>query len=291
MTRTSFRTLLAENFPLVTPSAHDALSARLITDAGFKAIAIGGSSMLAAQYAMPDIGLASRADMVDGARAIMRGTHLPCGMDADDGYGDVKSVVATVQAYEQIGIGSLIFEDQDMTRKRPGEGKAVSVVEPELMERKLRAAVSARQNREVIILARTDAYRPEGLDAALRRAARYLAAGADGIFVAGLNTPEELERVGRTLRGAIQVAVVTERLLPLWPGPADLYAMGFGQVVYPQFLVSRMAAALADALAQLRAIVHGATPHADVESFAAAGDRLQEAVGLSTWIKVDERFG
>jgi len=178
-----------------------------------------------------------------------------------------------------------------MTKKRPGEGKPATVVEPELMERKLRAALSARQDREVIILARTDAYRPEGLDAALRRAERYLAAGADGIFVAGLNRPEELERVGRALHGAIQIAVVTERLLPLWPGPADLYAMGFGQVVYPQFLVSRMAAALADALAQLKAVEQGVTAHAAVESFAVAGERLQEAVGLSKWIKVDERFG
>jgi 2-methylisocitrate lyase-like PEP mutase family enzyme len=291
MARTSFRRLLTENFPLVTPSAHDALSARLITAAGFKAIAIGGSSMLAAQYALPDIGLASLADMVDGARAVMRGTPLPCGMDADDGYGDVKSVVRTVRAYEDLGIGSLIFEDQLITRKQPGEGHAVPVIPVEQMERKLRAALSARRDRETLILARTDAYRVEGLRAALRRAERYLAAGADGIFVAGLQTPEELVRVGAALRGAIQIAVVTERLLPIWPGPTELYDLGFAQVVYPQFLIARASTSMIDALGKLSDVIDGSMPQASVPSLAAESDRLQQMVGLSDWTKVDECFG
>jgi 2-methylisocitrate lyase-like PEP mutase family enzyme len=289
--RTSFRALLKQYTPLVTPSAYDALTARLVEQAGFPAIAIGGSAMLAAQFGLPDVGLASLSEMVEGARSIMRGTTLPCGIDADDGYGDVKSVVRTVRAYSEIGIGSMIFEDQLITHKKPNDGHVVAVVEPEAMERKLKAALWARDNPEMIILARTDAYRSEGLDGALRRAERYLAAGADGIFVSSLATPEELERVGRTLRGAIQVAVVTERLLNVWPGPADLYAMGFGQVVYPQFLIARATVAVTDALDQIRRMADGSLPHAQVQSFARAGEDLQKSVGVAEWADVDVRFG
>jgi 2-methylisocitrate lyase-like PEP mutase family enzyme len=288
--RESFRSLLARHHPLVTPSAHDALSARMVAQAGFKAIAIGGSSMLAAQYALPDVGIASLADMVEGARNIMRGSDLPCGIDADDGYGDARSVVRTVKAYEEIGVGSMIFEDQLMTAKKPGDGHATSVVPAEEMEKKLRAALATRSDPETIILARTDAYKVHGLDEALRRADRYLKAGADGIFVSGLSSIEELERVGRTLRGAIQVAVVTERLLPLWPSPTELYAMGFGQITYPQFLIARMALALQNALAELAEIGEGLKAPAEVTSFASTAERLQDQVGVRTWTEIAAQY-
>jgi 2-methylisocitrate lyase-like PEP mutase family enzyme len=281
---------LARHHPLVTPSAHDALSARMVTQAGFKAIAIGGSSMLAAQFALPDVGVASLADMVEGARNIMRGTDLPCGIDADDGYGDVRSVVRTVQAYEEIGVGSMIFEDQLMTAKKPGDGQATAVVPAEDMEKKLRAAIATRSDREVIILARTDAYKVHGLDEALRRAERYLQAGADGIFVSGLSSVEELARVGRTLRGCIQIAVVTERLLPLWPSPAELYGLGFGQICYPQFIVARMASAMQGALAELAEVTEGLKPPADVASFATTAERLQDQVGVRTWSEIAAQY-
>jgi 2-methylisocitrate lyase-like PEP mutase family enzyme len=288
--REPFRSLLEHHHPLVTPSAHDALSARMVTQAGFKAIAIGGSSMLAAQFALPDVGIASLADLVVGARNILRGTYLPCGIDADDGYGDARSVVRTVQAYEEIGIGSMIFEDQLMTAKKPGDGNATSVVPAEDMEKKLHAALAARSDPDTIILARTDAYKVHGLDEALRRAERYLKAGADGIFVSGLSSIEELEKVGRTLRGAIQIAVVTERLLPIWPSPTELYSLGFGQITYPQFVVARMAFAVQNALAELAEIAEGLKAPADVTSFASTAERLQDQVGVRKWSEIAAQF-
>jgi len=288
--RESFRTLFAHHHPLVTPCAHDALSARLVTQAGFKAIAIGGSAMLAAQFALPDIGLASLSEMLEGARNIMRGTELPCAIDADDGYGDVRSVVRTVRAYEQIGIGSMIFEDQLMTAKKPGEGRATAVVPAEDMEKKLRAAMATRSDPDVVILARTDAYKPHGLDEALRRAERYLKAGADGIFVSGLASLEELRKVGDRLRGCIQIAVVTERLLPLWPKPSELHSLGFNQIIYPQFIVARMADAVERALVELADLATGTKPPAELESFAAAAEGLQDKVGLRSWSEIAARY-
>jgi len=100
--RPTLRSLMTAGKPLVTPVAHDALSARLIELAGFRSIAIGGSSMLAARFALPDLGIAALAEMVAGARDILAATTLPCSIDGDDGYGDVKGVVRTVRAYEAI---------------------------------------------------------------------------------------------------------------------------------------------------------------------------------------------
>jgi 2-methylisocitrate lyase-like PEP mutase family enzyme len=288
--RRSFRSLLESERPLVTPGAHDVLSARLIEQAGFKAIAIGGLALLAAQRGLPDIGMAALTDMVEAARHVVEATDLPCGIDGDDGYGDVKSVARTVMAYERLGLGSIIFEDQDIRAKRPGEGKSTRVVLVEDMVRKLRAALATRDDRETLILARTDAYRIEGQDAALRRADAYLAAGADGIFVAGLNDPEELRQVGARLRGAIQVATVTERLLHVLPSPRELYELGFGQVVFPQFLATRMSAAAQAALGELSALASGAIAPTRIAALVDQSEGLQNLARLSQWLELETRF-
>src|SRR5258708_24498803 len=120
----SLRQVAAEERPLVTPVAHDALTARLIARAGFKAIAIGGSSMLAARYGLPDLGLAALGEMVDGAREIVAATDLPCIIDADDGYGDVKSVRRTMELYQRLGVAGIILEDHARDTKQPGDAKA-----------------------------------------------------------------------------------------------------------------------------------------------------------------------
>ncbi|HEY6893534.1 MAG TPA: isocitrate lyase/phosphoenolpyruvate mutase family protein, partial [Rhodanobacteraceae bacterium] len=119
MTRPSLRTALAAEQPLVTPLAHDALSARLIERAGFRAFTIGGSAMLAARYALPDLGIAARGEMADGIRDIAMATPLPFLADADDGYGDAKSVARTVTTYEALGVGGMLIEDQRRDRKQP----------------------------------------------------------------------------------------------------------------------------------------------------------------------------
>src|SRR6185503_18496924 len=117
MTRPTLRSALAAEHPLVTPLAHDALSVRLIERAGFRAFAIGGSAMLAARYALPDIGLAARGEMADGIRDIAAATTVPFLADGDDGYGDVKNVALTVASYERLGVGGILIEDQRRDRK------------------------------------------------------------------------------------------------------------------------------------------------------------------------------
>jgi 2-methylisocitrate lyase-like PEP mutase family enzyme len=290
MKRASFRDLLAVHHPLVCPSAHDALSARLIEQAGFKAIAIGGLSMLAAQQALPDIGLAALADMVEGARCVTRGTTLPFGMDADDGFGDVKNVFRTAQAFAGIGAGQLVLEDQLRVGKKPGEAQAQAIAPVADMQAKLRAALAGRGDAELMVIARTDAFPTEGLDGALRRAEAYLNAGADGIFISGLGELDMLSRAGAALRGAVQVTVTTERMMASRPSPAELYDMGYAQVAFPNFLIARVAAVMQAGLADLAGVAGGRLVQGDLPNFGDAAQALQASLGLADWLGLEERF-
>ena len=223
MNRPASATALAAETPLITPLAHDALSARLIEEAGFKAFTIGGSALLAARHAYPDIGLIGLTDMVDGIRDIAAASRLPFLADADDGYGDVKSVARTVAAYEAIGVGGFLIEDQDRDRKQQRADKAAAVADEAVIEAKLRAALAARTNPETFIIGRTDAYGPLGLDAAMRRAERFLALGVDGIFIAGLRTEDDYRRVGAAFKGSYPVAPRCSRaaIRPGWRRPSS----------------------------------------------------------------------
>jgi 2-methylisocitrate lyase-like PEP mutase family enzyme len=263
MNRPSIRAAIASEHPLVTPLAHDALSARLIAQAGFKAFAIGGSALLAARHAYPDIGLIGLTDMVDGIRDIAAAASIPFFADADDGYGDVKSVARTVAAYEAIGVGGLLIEDQDR-------------------------ALAARRNPDTFIIGRTDAYGPLGLSAAMRRAARFLALGVDGIFIAGLRTEDDYRRVGEAFKGAYLSAAMFEGGDTPWFTPAELGAMGFTQVSYPTSLILRSVAAMADGLNALRRHADGTKP---LQPFAGAGRAraaLDGAVEIARWREIEQ---
>ena len=187
----SLRELHRIQQPLVSPLAHDALSARLIEHAGFKTFNVGGSALLAARHALPDLGLVGLGEMLAGMRDIVDASRLPCLVDADDGYGDVKSVIRTIQSYEAIGVAGVLLEDQSREGKQPGAAAARNVVPIELMTQKLKAAMAARKSADFVIIGRTDAFGAQRMDEALRRAEYFLRVGADGIFVAGLKTPED----------------------------------------------------------------------------------------------------
>src|SRR3546814_6405923 len=151
MRRPTIREALAAELPLVTPLAHDALSSRLIEEAGFKAFAIGGSALLAARHAYPDIGLIGLTDMAQGIGDIAAASRLPFFADADDGYGDVKSVARTVAAYEALGVGGLLIEDQDRDRKQQRAEKEAAAADMPVIEAKLQTALAARADPETII--------------------------------------------------------------------------------------------------------------------------------------------
>lgn len=291
MTRPTLRAALARERPLVTPLAHDALSARLIESAGFGAFAIGGSALLAARHAIPDIGLIGLADMAAGIRDIAAATAIPFLADGDDGYGDVKSVMRLIETYESLGVGGILIEDQQRERKQQRAEKAQGVVEAATIGQKLRAALAARGNPDTMIIGRTDAYGVMGLDAALQRADMFLSLGVDGVFVAGLRTREEFEQVGATLRGAFLSAAMFEGGDTPWLTPAALADMGFAHVSYPATLLFRAVAAMHSTLATLRAHAEGrATLQPLVES-ARVRELVDDAVQLARWKRVESEYG
>jgi 2-methylisocitrate lyase-like PEP mutase family enzyme len=287
MNRASIKSALALETPLITPLAHDALSARLIEEAGFKAFAIGGSALLAARHAYPDIGLIGLTDMVDGIRDIAAASRLPFFADADDGYGDVKSVARTVAAYEAIGVGGFLIEDQDRDRKQQRAEKAAAVADEATIEAKLRAALAARSNPDTFIVGRTDAYGPLGLDAAMHRAERFLALGVDGIFIAGLRTEEDYRRVGAAFKGSYLCAAMFEGGDTPWLAPADLGAMGFTQVSFPASLLFRIVGAMRDGLAAIRRHADGIEPLSKMADAASVRATLDKAVDLQRWRAIE----
>jgi 2,3-dimethylmalate lyase len=282
--RPTWKQLLGAGEPLLLPCAHDALSARLIERAGFRAYSIGGYALVGARHALPDIGLVAYGEMSAGVRDIMAGSRLPVLIDGDDGYGDVKNVVHTVAGYEAMGASAIFIEDQ-LAPKRCGHMAGKSVIETEAMARKLRAAVAARRSTDLFIIARTDARAVFGLDEALRRGEVYLNAGADGLFIEAPQSVEELARVGQSFQGVPQLAnmLVGGGRTPILP-PAELARLGFAMVAYPTSLIFAVAHAMEKTLAELR---EGRLASAEQTlSF----DQFKDITGLAHWGEIEQRF-
>ncbi|MCK1280993.1 isocitrate lyase/PEP mutase family protein [Bradyrhizobium sp. 61] len=285
--RPTFQTLLSSGSPLVMPCAHDALSARLIQQAGFSAMAIGGSGALAARYGLPDLGIAGLADMSAITRDILDATSIACMGDGDDGYGDIKSVARTVQVNEVLGVGALVLEDQTRSAKRPGQNAALDVVSDDQIAAKLRIAVETRSSRDFWIIGRTDAYGAHGMEAELRRGELYLRCGVDGLFIAGVRKADEIERIGRTFRGTPLSVVVYGG--EGWPSlsVSELHALGYTQILYPLALLLPMCTALVDALEDLkRATERGEAPPIRTDE-KRARTIFANAVNLDHWMSLE----
>ena len=277
----NWRDVLATEKPLLLPCAHDGLSARLIEAAGFKAYSIGGFPLVGARYGLPDIGLAGLADMAVGVRDIVAANRLPVLMDADDGYGDAKNVTRTVRLYESLGVAALFIEDQ-VSPKRCGHMAGKNVIPMEDMVTKVRAAVAARTNPDTFIMARTDARAVHGMDDALRRAEKYLEAGADGIFVEAPQSLAELEQVARSFDVPQLANMLEDGATPML-SPTELGELGFAMVAYPTSLIFRVAHGMREALRAMRAGELTASPPE------LGFDEFKRIVGLDEWAAIEER--
>jgi 2-methylisocitrate lyase-like PEP mutase family enzyme len=294
MTKQSSGALLRELHraarPLVSPLAHDALSARLIAQAGFKSFNIGGNAMLAARYALPDLGLAALGEMTDGIRDIVGATPLPALVDGDDGYGDVKSVVRLIESYEAIGCAGTLIEDQVREGKQPGAATARGVAPMEIFEQKLRAAMDARRDKDFVIIGRTDSFGAVGMDEALRRGERFLKLGVDGIFIAGLKTVADYEKVGAAFKGQWNAAAIFQGGTTPFLSPAELHKMGFSQVAYPNLLIGRVARAVETGLSRLRDFAGGKTDAFKDSDSELALKGLAEAVQTGRWGEIEKKY-
>lgn len=282
----SFRKVIdkavAEKRLLVVPGAYDALSARLIQKIGFETYFIGGFPAVGSRYGVPDIGLKGFGEIFACVRDIMAACDLPVFVDGDDGYGDVKNVVHTVQSYERMGVSAILIEDQQWP-KRCGHMAGKKVVPIDLAEAKIKAACAERLNPETWILARTDARQVHDLDEAMRRAERFIKAGADGIFIEAPRSVEELERIGK----AFDVPQICN---PLMGGHTPILTMeemaelGFNCAVLGLDTLMHAAKAVEAVLLDMRS-GRFARRH-DGMSF----EDYKKVVGFDRWASVDERF-
>lgn len=283
MTRfTPLSDLLAREHPLVLPVAHDALSARMIERAGFAAAAIGGFGVIGCRIGLPDLGLASFGEISAAVRDIAGATDLPLIVDGDDGYGDVKNVVRTVRTYEEMGISALVLEDQVSPKKCGHAAVTREVVPVTVAEKKIAAAVAARRRPDLAIVARTDARLVEGLDAAIERGHRYIAQGADALFVEAPTSVEELERIGRSFTVPLIVNAAEGGRTPVLT-PEQYRELGFSIILYPATLLLRMVGLFERTLAALRR-----GEFAD-EGPLPAFQTLTNIMDMDAWMEIDRR--
>src|SRR5215469_6783039 len=279
---TAFRRLVASEKPLVLPGAHDAISARLIQRAGFKAYFIGGFPLVGARYGVPDIGLMGLGEIGAGIRDIMAASDLPVLVDCDNGYGDVKTVVHAINTYERLGAQAVFFEDQ-MSPKRCGHIQGKQLLSTEQMEANIRAAAENRFNPETFIIARTDAREVFDLDEALRRGERYIRAGADGLFIEAPVNVDELERIGRAF-DVPQLANMLEGGRTPFLTPAELEQLGFRLAIYG---ISLLMHAVQATQRVLTSLAHGKI------DFAGKGVGFEEyksIVGFEHWAALEAKY-
>ena len=279
----TFRSLVSSERPLVLPGAHDALSALLIKQAGFKAYFIGGFALVGVRYGVPDIGLLALGEISAGIRDIMAVSDLPVLVDLDNGYGDVKNVVYSVQTYERMGAQALFFEDQ-ISPKRCGHIAGKQLLSTEDMEVRIRAAAENRLQRDTFIIARTDAREVYSLNEALRRAERYMRAGADAIFVEAPESLAEMERIGSTLRGIPLLANMLEGGRTPILRPAQLEELGFRIVIYGITLMMRAIKTMQVALDDIK------QGELKLVGTGVGFEEYKKIIGFPQWAALEDRY-
>ena len=204
------RELLRTAAPVYAVGAHDALSARLVEQAGFDVVYMGGFATTASLIGRPDVGLLNGNQMIDNASRIVDTTTIPVVADADTGYGNALNVVTTVRAYERAGVSAIHLEDQ-VAPKRCGHMQGKQVISSDEAVGKIKAAVDARVDPDFVLIARTDALAVEGTQAAIDRSLRYSEAGADVLWVEAPASEDELADIIRQLKGKMVLLELARR--------------------------------------------------------------------------------
>ncbi len=286
MTDTTLRSRLAAPPILVAPGVYDALTAHLAERAGFSAVYVSGAAIAYTRLGRPDIGLVAMSEVADTVALIRDRVRSHLIVDADTGYGNALNVARTVRIFERAGANAIQIEDQDFP-KRCGHLDNKALVPAQEMVGKIKAALDARQSRETLVIARSDAIAVEGFEQAMARAMSYREAGADVLFVEAPKTRDELKRIPPALKEVPVMANMVEGGKTPSLNAADLQALGFSLVIFPGAIVRAVAHTAGEFYACLAANGTSQPFRNRMYDF----DGLNDVIGTPAMIKLGKQYG
>ena len=283
-TKQQLRALVQARRGIIVPGAFNALSARVIEDLGFEAIYITGAGVTNMWFCLPDQGFVGLAEIADHTARIRDAVSLPLIVDADTGFGNALNVRHTVRTLERAGADCIQFEDQ-IAPKRCGHFAGKDVIAIEEAVNKIKAAADARQDPDLLILARTDACAVHGFEAAIERAQRFAEAGADILFVEAVTTADEIRALPQRLDRPQLMNMVVGGKTPIFSAE-DLGGMGYGLVLYANAALQGAVAGMQKALTVLRDAKRLEEDPALVTPFA----ERQRLVGRPEWDALERLY-
>ncbi len=283
-TRKQLKALVEARRGVLVPGAFNALSARVIEDLGFEALYITGAGVTNMWFAMPDQGFMGLAEIADHTARIRDAVQLPLLVDADTGFGNALNVYHTVRTLERAGADCIQLEDQ-VAPKRCGHFSGKEVISTEEAVAKIKAAVDARRDGDLLIMARTDAAATHGFEAAVERAQRFAEAGADVLFVEAVTKAEEVRALPQRLQKPQLMNMVIGGRTPIF-NAEQLGQLGYGIVLYANAALQGAVAGMQKALTVLRDEKEVQEASGLVAPFA----ERQRLVGKPHWDALEKKY-
>ena len=269
----------------MAPGAADALTARLVAQAGFPAVYMTGFAATATRIGSPDIGLLTQTEMATHARDMVRAVDLPIIADADTGYGGPANIERTVREYQQAGVAAIHLEDQ-ASPKRCGQMAGIKLIPADEMVLRLKCALAVRGDDDLVIIGRTDALPSLGVEEAIRRARAYQQAGVDVVFVDAVRKISEARAIAEELEGPLMISIVEGNETTQLTAD-DLQQMGFSLAIYPLSALLSAARAVQETLAELG---DKGTTHERLDRMMTYSE-FSQVVDLAHYQELDDKFG
>jgi 2-methylisocitrate lyase-like PEP mutase family enzyme len=282
--RKTLRALAEARRGVIVPGAFNALSARVIADSGFEAVYVTGAGVTNMWFGMPDQAFMGLSEIADHTARIRDAVDLPLIVDADTGFGNALNVYHTVRTLERAGADCIQLEDQ-VAPKRCGHFSGKEVISTEEAVSKIKAAVDARRDGDLMIMARTDACATHGFEAAIERAQKMAEAGADILFVEAVTQPDEVRALTKRLQKPQLMNMVIGGKTPIF-NANELGELGYGIVLYANAALQGALAGMQKALTVLRDEKEVQESSGLVASFA----ERQRLVGKPQWDALDKRY-
>jgi methylisocitrate lyase len=248
-TTAHLRQILNKDKLIIAPGAYDALTARLVANAGFPVVYATGAGISNSQLALADMGLLTMTEMLEQVRRMVAAVDVPIITDIDTGYGNALNLYRAVEEFRRAGVAAVQIEDQ-VIPKKCGHFTGKQIIPFDEAVLKIKAAVEARGDSNMVLIARTDAIAVEGFEEAMRRARASYEAGADALFVEAPRTREQMAEIGRSLPGIKIANIVEGGHTPIIPA-RELKAMGFRLAIYANLVLRSSVKAIQKSLAHL----------------------------------------